>query len=72
MIEGYERWADVEIARERKAGHLWKKNEIALVQLEWANSVRIKKARAIEKKTEGGILISRLSYTPLSRTTHDL
>jgi hypothetical protein len=44
MIEGYERRADVEIARERETGRLGKENEVALPELKRAAPVRIKVA----------------------------
>jgi hypothetical protein len=44
MIEGYERRADIEIARERETWRLRKENEIALSELKRAGPVRVKEA----------------------------
>lgn len=72
MIEVYERWADVEIARKDKTRHLRKENEITFSELEWSNAVRLKKARAIEKEAEGWILVPRFSNAPGSSSAYDL
>ena len=44
MIEGHERRADVEIARERETWRLRKENEVALPELKRAYPVKVKVA----------------------------